>query len=254
MGGRVALLPQPVLAECPHVWAYPLAPQGGKRDAQLAGVPCPVRRLGERRREQDLATSAGPAPHLSGHHSSRAHHCIPMPLGPCCWGGLRAQQRHIMAAQPSSGHQRASGHTRAGMCPGLSRDKAWLHQAGKTPQVWAQSGFVPGSLSEGAQWLIPRWPKKGPTASTPRLAPHGWHPTSTPAVCPLPAPGKEDSWCCRGWSLCFLGWGLSWGRGWWRGGRGPAEQGSLGPPAGLASSAGQAGSEELRGQGGSQVP
>lgn len=45
----------------------------------------------------------------------------------------------------------------------------------------------------------------------------------------------------------FLGKQLAVGRG------GPAEWGSLGPPAGLASSAGSAGSEELRGQGGSRL-
>lgn len=48
----------------PRLWAHPLAPQGEKRDAQLAGVPCPVRWLGEHHGEQDLV--AGPASQPSG--------------------------------------------------------------------------------------------------------------------------------------------------------------------------------------------
>lgn len=160
-------------------------------------------------------------PNPVGNRGSRAQHRIPVPTGPSRWGGLQAQHwRHIMAAQPSSGRRRALGHACARTCPGFSRDKAVLQQAGKTQQARAQSSFVPGSLSEGVQWLFPGWPKKYPMAGTPR------------AARPLPAPGKEDACCCRGWSLCFLGWHPSWERGWWQGRReGTRQAGKPGSPS-----------------------
>lgn len=89
-------------------------------------------------------------PNPVGNRGSCAQHSIPMPTGLSRWGGLQAQhRRHIVAAQPSSGCRWALGHASAHTCPGFSRDKAVLQQAGKTQQVRAQSSFVPGSLSEG---------------------------------------------------------------------------------------------------------
>lgn len=182
------------LCHCPNRWwqsastapptsghiPYHPPPQRGRGDAHMADVPCllwwpPGAGCGHLCRSHTLSRWGRRFPHTTPRPR--------VPLGraaapaPARCGGTAIERA------PTGSGTRA----RAPTCPSLRRDKAVLRQAGRTRRVRAQSGFVPGSLSEGARWLLPGWPKK-------------WHPTGgTPrAACPLPAPGKEHMCCYRG--------------------------------------------------------
>lgn len=116
----------------------------------------------------------------------RAHGSIPpgRAVGPAprtSW-----QHRHRAGA---SGHRDALVPIHVPASPGTKPCSSRQEKLGKSGHKAALCWAL---LSEEAQWLIPGWPKKGPTAGTPWLAPQQYAP-SPPCVSRVPVAAEAGA-------------------------------------------------------------